>query len=84
MSRDELEGFILSNSKRRQIVSALEGEEFLDVDAIAKKKRIPKRFVKELLNDLKEKELVIEEKDGYKLSDLGNKIVADSHKFDSG
>lgn len=84
MSREELEGFILSNPKRRQIVNALEESEELSADRIAKKKRIPKRLLTELLEGLVEKGVVVVEDDEYSLSEVGEEIVADSHKFESG
>lgn len=84
MSREELEGFILSNPKRRQIVNALDKSEGLSLEGIAKKKRIPEQLLKKLLDELVKKEVLIEEDDVYQLSEVGEEIVASSHRFESG
>lgn len=84
MNQEELEGFLLGNPKRRQIVNALEEDGSLELSRIAKKKRIPKRVVEGLLEGLLDKGVVEREDDEYGLSEVGEKIVADSHKFESG
>ncbi|PTD94731.1 hypothetical protein C9439_01075 [archaeon SCG-AAA382B04] len=84
MDREELEGFILSNPKRRQIVNALEEEGTSSLSRIAKKKRIPEKFAKELMSELVDKGVVDKDGEKYSLSDVGEKIVADSHRFESG
>ncbi|OKY77786.1 MAG: Transcriptional regulator containing HTH domain ArsR family [Candidatus Methanohalarchaeum thermophilum] len=84
MSVDELEGFILSNNKRRDVVSVLEKEGLASFSVISKKKRIPERILESILEELIEKDIVEQEEGDFCLTDLGEKIVANSHEFDSG
>ncbi|GEM_PF-2561395 len=84
MSVEELEGFVLGNPKRRQVVNVLMEEGPSQVDLIRNKKRIPKKIVESIVEELEEKGIVKDSGSGkFELTDIGEKIVARSKEFES-
>ncbi|SFM66222.1 MarR family transcriptional regulator [Methanolobus profundi] len=71
---EELIGFVTGNKNRQKLLALLGSKHQLDAVKLAKNMHIAQPSVKRIVDELIEKELVEQECDIYKLTDLGESL----------
>jgi predicted transcriptional regulator len=73
---EELVGYVSSNVKRKQVVDVLEKNGSETLEQLSKLTRIPRLSLQKVVDELKEKDIIIRSKDKYSLTETGEKVVS--------
>lgn len=69
-------GYVSSNVKRKQVVDVLEKNGSETLEQLSKLTRIPRLSLQKVVDELKEKDIIIRSKDKYSLTETGEKVVS--------
>ncbi|WP_407355367.1 transcriptional regulator [Methanolobus sp. WCC5] len=71
---EELIGFVTGNKNRQKLLSLLGSRHELDAEKLARNMHIARPSVDKIVEELIEKELIMQENDMYRLTDLGEAL----------
>lgn len=71
---EELVGFVTGNKNRQKLLTLLGSRGELEGSRIAKNMRIAKLSAERIIEELVEKDLIVEDNGAYKLTELGTTI----------
>lgn len=81
MNMDELIGFITGNNNRQKLLALLGSKHQLDAEKLAKNMHIARPSVDKIVAELIDKELIEQENDVYKLTELGEALERKVHNI---
>jgi predicted transcriptional regulator len=71
---EELIGFVTGNKNRQKLLSLLGSRHELDAEKLARNMHIARPSVDKIVEELIEKELIMQENDMYRLTELGEAL----------
>jgi len=71
---EELIGFVTGNKNRQKLLALLGSKRQLDADNLAKNMHIARPSVNKIVDELIEKELIVQDSEMYKLTELGESL----------
>ncbi|TQD28205.1 transcriptional regulator [Methanolobus vulcani] len=71
---EELIGFVTGNKNRQKLLALLGSKHQLDAGKLARNMHIARPSVEKIVEELLEKELIVQESDMYMLTELGESL----------
>jgi len=80
---EDLLGFVASSGRRRRVLRSLGSHGEMSADRVASLEHLPSKIVEKVLAEAEERDIVEEGDAGFRLTERGEKLVADLGELES-